>query len=622
MDHKYPLGEIPELSFQKIAKNDPLRREYRAPFGAQVLEDTIRFRLWAPKASDVKLSLDSGGRQRLLTMNALERGWFELQTRDAKPGDLYRYVINGKLEIPDPASRFNPFDVHGPSQIIDPRGFEWADSEWRGRPWQEAVIYELHVGTFTAEGTFEGVMERLDYLAGLGITAIELMPVSDFPGSRNWGYDGVLPYAPDSSYGHPEDLKRLVQAAHQRDLMVLLDVVYNHFGPEGNYLGAYAPEFFTARHKTPWGDAINFEGPDSRTVRDFFIHNALYWLEEYNFDGLRLDAVHAIFDCSQHHILTEIAEAVRHGPGRRRYCHLVLENHQNNSGWLEHDDSGAPLLFNAQWNDDCHHAMHVLATGEQDGYYSDYSDKPVWYLGRCLAEGFAYQGEPSKFHGGVRRGEPSSALPLTAFISFLQNHDQTGNRALGERINVIAGPGVLRIMTSILLLSPSLPLLFMGEEFACERPFLFFCDFDRELAEAVTHGRRQEFAKFAQFSGKNQLRIPDPGDEASFIQSKLDWAVLTEPGPGKSIDFHRHLLEIRRSRIVPLLEKSPYGDSSFEVIGDRGLQVNWILGGGSRLQLWANLGPASLDIDFDPKGEVLYAEGEFPKPWSVIWSLD
>ncbi len=319
------------------------------------------------------------------------------------PGSCYRFRIDGGLRVSDPASRYNPADVHGPSQVIDPCEFDWEDEGWRGRPWSEAVIYELHVGTFTLAGTFAGVKDRLDYLVDLGVTAIELMPVADFPGARNWGYDGVLPFAPESSYGHPEELKDLVQTAHQKGLMVFLDVVYNHFGPEGNYLHIYTPQFFSKRHSTPWGAAINFDGPGSRVVRDFFIHNALYWLTEYHFDGLRLDAVHAILDGSDPDILLELAEAVHRGPGKERHLHLVLENDQNAAHYF---DRG----YRAQWNDDIHHALHVLLTGETDGYYQDYADRPVGYIGRCLTEGFAYQGEPSSYRGGVPRGELSRDL--------------------------------------------------------------------------------------------------------------------------------------------------------------------------------------------------------------------
>src|SRR5687768_2068639 len=345
-------------------------------------------------------------------MSAAGDGWFETLERSARPGSRYRYRIDGRHEVPDPASRFQPADVSGPSEVIDPAAFDWHDDGWQGRPWQEAVIYELHVGTFSSKGTYQGVLEKLEYLRDVGITAIELMPLADFSGRRNWGYDGVLPYAPDSAYGRPEQLKALIQAAHRTGLMVLLDVVYNHFGPEGNYLGLYAPQFFTDRHKTPWGAAIDFS---NAAVRSFFIQNARYWLEEYRFDGLRFDAVHAIVDDSETHILDELREAMPAGK------HLVLENDANQAGFLERG-------YRAQWNDDAHHAFHVLATGESESYYADYADAPARHLARSLAEGFAYQGDHSPFRSRTR-GEKSAHLSPLAFVNFLQNHDQIGNRA-------------------------------------------------------------------------------------------------------------------------------------------------------------------------------------------------
>src|SRR5579863_9157148 len=375
-----------------------VKRRYNMPFGAECREDgSVRFRLWAPAARQVDLCL--AGTCAQIPLERRDDGWFELITNVARPGTQYHFRINGEQEVPDPASRFQPHDVHGPSEVVQPDAFDWRDNAWRGRRWEEAVIYELHVGSFSSAGTFSAVRERLDYLADLGITAVELMPIADFPGRRNWGYDGVLLYAPDSCYGRPEDLKRLVQAAHERGLVVFLDVVYNHFGPDGNYLSVYSPQFFTNRHHTPWGDAINFDGPESRVVRDFFIHNALYWLEEYHLDGLRLDAVHAIADDSRPDIITELAEVVRQRINGERVVHLMLENADNATRYLGRDHEGRVTLYDAQWNDDIHHALHVLITGEHDGYYSDYAHEPLRHLCRCLSEGFAYQGEHSEFHG-------------------------------------------------------------------------------------------------------------------------------------------------------------------------------------------------------------------------------
>src|ERR1700730_3786263 len=358
-----------------------MKRRYNMPFGAECRDDgSVRFRLWAPAARRVELCLLGTNRSIRRPLDRCEGGWFELATDAARPGTQYYFRIDDAREVPDPASRFQPRDVHGPSEVVDPDAFDWQDSAWHGRPWEEAVLYELHVGAFTPSGAFSAVRERLDYLADLGITALELMPVADFPGQRNWGYDGVLPFAPDSTYGRPEDLKELVRSAHDRGLMVLLDVVYNHFGPEGNYLSSYAPQFFTDRHRTPWGDGINFDGPESRAVRDFFIHNALYWLTEYHFDGLRLDAVHAITDDSTPDILTELAAAVRSSIEPDRHVNLIMENDRNQAHYLQRTKVCQPQTYTAQWNDDIHHTLHVLVTGERDGYYSDYSARPIEQL--------------------------------------------------------------------------------------------------------------------------------------------------------------------------------------------------------------------------------------------------
>ncbi len=589
-----------------------MRHHHAMGFGAEPQDNgRVRFRLWAPGARQVELCMIDGTAHTFLAMTAEPEGWYSLVTAAAAVGSGYSYRIDGDLLVPDPASRRQLEDVHGPSQVIDPRAWQWRDNDWRGRPWHEAVIYELHVGTFSPEGNFAGVKQRLDYLRDLGVTAIELMPVADFPGGRNWGYDGVLPFAPDGRYGSPEELKDLVQTAHQKGLMVLLDVVYNHFGPEGNYLHVYAPQFFSDRHHTPWGAAINFDGPGSRTVREFFIHNALYWLEEYRFDGLRLDAVHAILDDSTPDILSELAAAVRAGPGRHRQIHLVLENDHNAASYLSRDDRGRPQHYDAQWNDDIHHAFHILLTGERDGYYADYAARPAWYLGRCLTEGFGYQGEPSPYRDDMRRGEPSGALPPGAFVNFLQTHDQVGNRAFGERIAALADPGLLRAATTILLLAPSPPLLFMGEEFAAAEPFLFFCDFGADLAAAVTAGRRREFARFARFSDpSSRERIPDPNAPDSFQRSKLDWSQLRLPQHGQWLALYRDLLDIRRREIVPRLDMGRRAPAGFRLLGDSGLMAHWELAGGAELGLVANLGDQAISLPERPAGRLLFGSVE------------
>jgi len=605
-------------------------RSHTMPFGAELQPDgSVRFRLWAPHAKQVELCLEDANRTSL-PLASQPDGWFELITPQAADGSLYRFQIDGKTAVPDPASRFQPQDVHGPSEVVAPSSFDWLDDGWRGRPWEEAVIYELHVGTFTPEGSFRGVEQKLDYLRQLGVTAIELMPVSDFPGMRNWGYDGVLPYAPDSSYGRPEDLKQLVQSAHSKGLMIFLDVVYNHFGPDGNYLHQYSPQFFTNRHSTPWGDAINFDGPGSRVVRDYFIHNALYWLEEYNFDGLRLDAVHAIVDDSKPHILTELAETVRQRMGKERFIHLVLENGDNRAQYLHRDSTGTVHLYDAQWNDDIHHAVHVLLTGESDGYYSDYSKQPVQHLCRCLREGFAYQGDYSEYQG-AERGEPSHELPPSAFISFLQNHDQIGNRAFGERIVQLAPAQAIKAAMEILLLAPSPPLLFMGEEFGATTPFLFFCDFRGDLAAAVTKGRRSEFARFARFNSAGARNsIPDPNSEQTYLVSKLDWQSIKNADHSRWLEFYKTLLAIRQRIIVPRMALFSGSRCHSSDGKERELSIDWLIGKNARLELRANVGSKPAKVSMGNSGEIFYssspeaaaaiAQNVLPSR-SVVWSL-
>ena len=579
------------------------------PFGAEVLpQGGVRFRLWAPaaRAVDVVFQKDLSDS---VSMKKQQDGWFEHVEPRARAGTLYQYRINGGQLVPDPASRFQPQDAEGVSEVVDALSFRWKDDVWRGREWREAVIYELHVGTFSEKGNYAGVIEKLQHLKDTGITAIELMPLADFCGKRNWGYDGVLPYAPDSAYGRPEELKALVQAAHAAGLMVFLDVVYNHFGPKGNFLHLYAPQFFTERHQTPWGAAINFDGEGSRWVREYFVGNALYWLEEYRFDGLRFDAVHAIIDESANHVLNEISSRVREKfPGKQK--HLILENDANQSRFL------GPGKYTAQWNDDSHHGYHVLATGETDGYYIAYADAPAKHLARCLAEGFAYQGEVSPFTK-EKRGEPSAHLPPLAFVDFMQNHDQIGNRAFGERLISLAEEKKLKLLAAILLLAPSPPMLFMGEEWGCRQPFLFFCDFDGELGEAVRNGRRAEFARFAAFQDPAaRERIPDPLAEATFRKCVLRWE---DADPGW-LDFYKGLLQIRKNEIVARAAKP----GRHEMLAERVFSVLWPLGDGGVLRLLANCADARFELAIPPRGRLLWGpeHSETMEGWSASWWLE
>lgn len=596
------------------------------PFGALPEDDSVRFRLWAPGAKSVDVVLDDSAATDTVVMDSLGDGWFETLSDAARTGSLYRYRIDGDTCVPDPASRFQPRDVHGPSLVVDPAAYAWRNADWTGRPWEQAVIYELHVGTFTPRGDYDGVADRLDYLADLGITAIELMPLSDFPGSRNWGYDGVLPFSPDSAYGTPAQLKQLIDAAHARGLMVFLDVVYNHFGPDGNYLHVYAPGFFTDRFHTPWGAAIDF---GRHEVRQFFIHNALYWLEEYRFDGLRLDAVHAIVDERSPDILEELAQTVGERFAGDRHVHLVLENDDNAAHYLRALSDRRSHRYAAQWNDDVHHAMHVIATGEDGGYYEDYADRPVDLLARCLTEGFAYQGETSKHRDGRPRGEPSATLPATAFVAFIQNHDQVGNRAFGERIAQLAEPEPLAAIVAVMLLAPSPPLIFMGEEWAASAPFPFFCDFHADLADQVREGRRREFAGFPEFrDGAAREKIPDPNDRLTFERAVLDWQATEREPHRRWLALYRRLLGLRRLEIIPRLAGLDGAQATRERIGPGGLLATWRLGDGAVLSLLANLAHEPLiDAPRRPSSRLLYAthesEPDNPLPaWFVAWFLD
>ncbi|AXK83683.1 malto-oligosyltrehalose trehalohydrolase [Pseudolabrys taiwanensis] len=574
----------------------------RPQFGPLIGANGVTFRLWAPAARSVSLIIDKP--------HDMERHgeWFALQVPQARPGTRYRFKIDDELEIPDPASHFQPEDVHGASEVID-RRYDWQCKNWKGRPWHEAVFSEAHVGAFTEQGTFQAAIGKLDHLAATGITALELMPLADFPGRWNWGYDGVLPFAPDSAYGRPEDLKALIDAAHARGLMVFLDVVYNHFGPEGNYLHRIAPTFFCDAH-TPWGGAINYERPE---VRAFAIENALHWLDHYRFDGLRLDAVHAIVTPGEPHVLHDLSAAVGELAARTgRHIHLVLENDDNVASLLAPQEEPPAGRYRAQWNDDYHHAWHVLLTHEEQGYYRDYkaSEKQVE---RVLADGFAYQGDPSPHREGKPRGEPSRDLPRAAFVNFIQNHDQIGNRPLGERLTGLAEPAALEAALAVLLLQPSPPLLFMGEEWGAAEPFPFFCDFKGDLAEAVRQGRKREFAEAYARHGDE---IPDPLAPETYRRAKLDWQALAQPAHGRRLALVRALLETRRRHVAPLLPAITKAGEAKHF--DRVLSARWIAGDRT-LMLLANLsgtGQTCPDISW---GTAIW--GETPGAQLVAWSV-
>jgi maltooligosyltrehalose trehalohydrolase len=581
-------------------------------FGATLTADGATFRLWAPAAKRVDVLLDD-------KPHALRRGddgWFSVNLAAIKAGALYKLRIDHKVDIPDPASAFQPRDVAGPSEVIDHNTYQWRAQDWRGRPWKETVLIETHVGTFTPEGTYRAMIDKLDHLAATGFTALELMPLADFSGLRNWGYDGVLWYAPDSAYGRPDDLKALIDEAHLRGLMVFLDVVYNHFGPEGNYLGQYAPSFFT-QAQTPWGSAIDYRVPQ---VRAFAIENALYWLREYRFDGLRLDAVHAIPEQGEVSMLHDLSRAVGDLAGETgRQLHLVLENDDNAASLLDPDQDPPRGKYRAQWNDDYHHAWHVLLSGESHGYYGDYSKAPLKDIARALGSGFVYQGEASAHRGGQLRGEPSDALAPTAFVNFLQNHDQIGNRALGDRLGSLAGDKAIEAALAITLLAPMIPMLFMGEEWGSTAPFPFFCDFQGDLADAVRRGRRKEFAgAYAKYGNE----IPDPLDDATFRSATLDWDAPDLPKQQQRLALVRQLLAIRRREIIPRLAGARFGGATAQDNGQ--LSADWRLGDGAVLHLLANL--STRDISgYRPQefGTKIWGSdlSDVISPWAVHWHI-
>jgi len=558
----------------------------------------VRFRLWAPAQGAVSLAFEAGDS---LPMQRSPDGWFET-VAPCPPGTRYRYCLSDGMLVPDPASRFQPDDVHGASAVIDPRAYVWRNTRWRGRPWRETVLYELHAGLL---GGFAGVARELPRLRDLGVTAVELMPVNDFPGGHNWGYDGVLPYAPDAAYGSPDDLKALVDAAHDHGLMMFLDVVYNHFGPDGDHLHAYAPQFFRDGHKTPWGRAIDFRRQE---VRAFFTQNVLLWLMEYRFDGLRFDAVHAIGDQAW---VDEMAATVRATIEPGRHVHLVLEHH-NEASHLQRD---VRAHCDAQWNDDGHHALHVLLTNEDSGYYADYASRPAEQLARCLAEGWVYQGGHSTYFDAPR-GSPSAHLPPTAHVLFLQNHDQTGNRAFGERLTVLADKAALEAAIALLLLSPQIPLLFMGEETASRSPFLFFTDHAPALAAAVREGRCNEFARFADFADPAQrAHIPDPNAPATFQAS----VPLPDPEQGSArLELYRKLIALRLREIAPLLDGAR--GLGARVIGPKAVVAQWALrpihlsrssGEATLLTIATNLDVAPVPFE-PPPGRMLFANAALP----------
>ncbi len=594
-------------------------RTIPAEWGAKWLGDNTSFSLWAPSATEVVvLGVDGPGHK----LDRQGEGWHAATVPGFPPGARYRFLVNGAA-VADPASRSQPDGPEGFSEVTDPAAYRWSDSAWHGRPWTETVLYELHVGTFSREGTFAGVIPHLEHLTALGVTMIELMPVGSFPGGWGWGYDGVLPFAPNAAYGSPDDLRRLVEACHGHGISVMLDVVYNHFGPHANMLPSYLPEFFTGKHKTPWGEAIAFDGPGARAVREFYVQNALYWIHDFHMDGLRLDAVQAVHDDSPEHILAEIARRVRAAdPGRP--VRLVLENDNNEAHWLD------AARYEAQWNDDFHHALRVLTTGRRDGYYSDYADDPLRRLGRALTEGFSYQGEESHHRPGLIRGTPSAHLPPTAFVNFIQNHDQVGNTPFGRRITELAPEPQVRLATAVTLLSPGIPMLFMGQEWGSARPFDFFCDFPQPLAGLVRDGRRGEFSHLPEFQDVDMLAmLADPTAATTRDGSVLDWESIEHEPHARWLALHRRLLEVRRRVLLPLLPEIGGSAGSLRTIPAEGggdgqgvIEARWALQDGGSLVMAANFCDASADWALDGSSQLFRLVEDTPPgtlgPWDLV----
>jgi maltooligosyltrehalose trehalohydrolase len=581
----------------------------RYPVGAEVVPSGgVHFRVWAPKRQQVEVVLEDGS---IHPLSPEAGGYFGGWVPTARAGFRYRFRLDQGDAFPDPASRYQPEGPHGPSQVIDPAFFRWSDDNWRGVSPRDAVVYELHVGTFTPSGTWAAAAERLPHLRELGVTVIEMMPVADFPGRFGWGYDGVNLFAPTRLYGQPDDLRSFIDQAHQLGLAVILDVVYNHFGPSGNYLRQFADDYLSTRHHTDWGEAINFDGPNSRPVREFFVSNASYWIEEYHFDGLRLDATQQIFDDSPTHILSEIARHVRRAGGKRR-TYLVAENDQQWADLVRSEEQGG-MGLDAVWNDDFHHAAAVALTGHFEGYLQDFRGSPQEIIS-SVKRGFLFQGQHYTGRRGPR-GQPAWDLEPTCFVHFLENHDQVANAALGRRLHQRTGPGRYRAMTALLLLAPQTPLLFQGQEFAATSPFHFFADHEPELAHQVAEGRFHYLCQFPTFAtdGKRGLyRLPH--DPETFAACKLNWS---ERERHQAIhQMHVDLLRWRRTD--PVFSQARRDRIDGAVIGPAAWALRWFAEDGQDRLLIINLGP---DLLLSPAPEPLLAPPRH-REWSIAWSSE
>jgi maltooligosyltrehalose trehalohydrolase len=584
------------------------------PFVAETNDRGVYFRVWAPtrKAVEVVLVTSDGREIRRQQLESAIDGFFSAQVADATHGNLYyyRFADDPKL-YPDPASRFQPQGVHGPSQVIDPKRFAWSDGAWPGVELKGQVLYELHIGTFTPAGTWLAAIEKLPYLHDVGITLLEVMPVAEFPGKFGWGYDGVDWFAPTHLYGEPDDFRAFVNRAHELGLGVILDVVYNHFGPDGNYASAFSPYFFSRKHTTEWGDAINFDGESSGPVRDFVATNAARWIGEYHLDGLRLDAVHSIVDDSQEHIIAVLSRAARVAAGNRSIL-IFAENERQQAQFLLPCDEGGHGI-DSQWNDDFHHACRVAATGRTEGYYNDYFGSPQELIS-AIRLGYLYQGQWNARQGGCR-GTPSRKLAAPRFVHFLQNHDQVANSAHGLRTHLLTTPGRHRALTALLLLGPQTPLLFMGQEFGASNPFYFFADHEPELAALVRKGRSEFLSQFASIAGfESDHGLPDPADANTFAACQLNWAEAERNRP--AIELHRDLIRLRKTDDVFARQEKSMIEGA--VLGPEAFLLRWFdEADDDRLAIF-NLGRA---IDYYPLSEPLLAPPA-DRRWDVLWTTE
>ena len=584
----------------------------RYPYGAEVVPgEGTHFRLWAPICTRIEVVIEGGEATEL---RAEGKGWFSGLVRGAFGGTRYRYRIDGEPSLfPDPASRFQPGGPHGPSEIIDPHTFVWHDLEWAGVQAEGQVLYEIHIGTFTPEGTWAAAIGRLPELVDIGVTAVCVMPVADFPGRFGWGYDGVCLYAPTRLYGAPDDMRRFVDAAHKQGLGVILDVVYNHFGPDGNYIREFAPQFLSKIHKTEWGEPFNFDGLDSGPVREFFIANAGYWIDEFHIDGLRLDATQAIFDDSPEHLIAALQKQVRQA-ARGRATFIMGENEPQEADLVKPVEEGG-FGLDALWNDDLHHSARVALTGKNEGYFTDYLGAPQ-ELVSAAKWGFLYQGQQYRWHRR-RRGTPAFGVPRNRFVCFIENHDQVANSGRGLRIHQLTSPGRYRAVTAYLLLGPGTPMLFQGQEYASTKPFLYFADHYPELAALVHGGRREAMRRFRSLAGpEGQKLIPDPANPATFEACKLDPAERSSRG--ETLALHKDLLALRNADCA-LRAGHTGGYMDGAVLGTNAFVLRFFHPDAGDRLLIVNLGR---DLLLEPAPEPLLAPPARGSHWHPIWSSE